>query len=131
MKSTHKKYHRKLEWPDKTQKILPDLFLERQESKSQSLTDSKNDENVTANSKLYLQMFKEDFFKDSMLHNMLETHLYRKQTKIKSENQLHSEIQLEIQWIMAEITCTEFWFYHELIIRKTRLLCCPWSSQGN
>lgn len=63
MKSTHKKYHRKLEWPDKTQKILPDLFLERQESKSQSLTDSKNDENVTANSKLYLQMFKEDFLK--------------------------------------------------------------------
>lgn len=25
--------------------------------------------------KFYLQMFKEDFFKDSMLHNMLENHL--------------------------------------------------------
>lgn len=52
-----------MEWPDKTQKRLPDLFLERQESEAQSLADSKNDENVTANSKLYLQMFKEDFLK--------------------------------------------------------------------
>lgn len=34
-----------MEWPDKTQNILPDLFLERQESEAQSLTDSKNDEN--------------------------------------------------------------------------------------
>lgn len=62
MKSIHKEYHRKLEWPDKSQKRLPDLFLERQESKAQSLTDSENDENVTVNSKvLFPDVQKTDF----------------------------------------------------------------------
>lgn len=75
MKSIHKEYHRKLEWPDKTQKRLPDSFLERQESEAQSLTDSKNDENVTVNSKVLCPDVQRRFFKDSMLHNMLENHL--------------------------------------------------------
>lgn len=50
-------------------------------------------------------MFKEDFFKDSMLHNTLKNHLqvYINQTKTKSENQLHSEIQLDILWKTTKI----------------------------
>lgn len=51
MKSIH-------EWPNKTQKRLPDLFLEKKESETQRPTDSKYDENVTVNSDFNLQMFK-------------------------------------------------------------------------
>lgn len=46
------------EWPNKTQKRLPDLFLERKESETQRATDAKHDENVTVNSDFNLQMFK-------------------------------------------------------------------------
>lgn len=95
MKSIHKEYHRKLEWPDKTLRRLPDLFLERQESETQSLADFENDENVTVNSKvLFPDVQRTDFFKDSMLHNMLENHLwvFVKQTKTKSEKQLCLEM---------------------------------------
>lgn len=55
-------------------------------------------------------MFKGDFFKDNMLHNMLENHLqvYINQIKTKSENELHSEIQPDILWKTTKIAWAEF-----------------------